>query len=378
MTIEGDIRVRLDWDGARVRGVTIRSTRPLASRVLVGRQASEVPDWVARLYSVCSVAQGSAAAAALEAAERQSLIFDASSGCAIALESLQEDLRRLLIDLPQALGDTPQVAPVASLRRALAPWLDARRAALAGNAAQRFAGESLGTIGALASQCVLGEPADVFLSRASERALRDWASEAPTLPARVARSLLERAAQGASAVRTMPPIDDAALERAVVDALRTDPAFAQAPHWHGEPVETGALARAASHPGVAALIGVHGNGLAARLFARLVQVAQTIDALARADFAGIARAWSPAPNEGVSAVQTARGLLLHYARTAGAAVASYAIVAPTDWNFHPQGALAKGLARLEARDAATLERDARLLVQALDPCVACSVEVSHA
>ena len=56
----------------------------------------------------------------------------------------------------------------------------------------------------------------------------------------------------------------------------------------------------------------------------------------------------------------------------------YTIVAPTEWNFHPQGALAQGLVGRRVADAEHAVRDARVLVQALDPCVACGVEVADA
>ena len=82
--------------------------------------------------------------------------------------------------------------------------------------------------------------------------------------------------------------------------------------------------------------------------------------------------------DGLAAVQTARGLLLHRVRLADGRVADYQIVAPTEWNFHPEGALVRGLVGIEARDDAGLVRSAQLVVQALDPCVACRVEVGHA
>ena len=78
-------------------------------------------------------------------------------------------------------------------------------------------------------------------------------------------------------------------------------------------------------------------------------------------------------------VQNARGLLLHrVALDAQGMVDDYRIVAPTEWNFHPDGALVHGLTGLAADDEARLVRQARLAVQALDPCVACRVEVVHA
>jgi Ni,Fe-hydrogenase I large subunit len=59
-------------------------------------------------------------------------------------------------------------------------------------------------------------------------------------------------------------------------------------------------------------------------------------------------------------------------------VKRYRIVAPTEWNFHPRGPLVMGLAGTAAVDEEEARRKALWLVQALDPCVACAIEVYHA
>lgn len=70
--------------------------------------------------------------------------------------------------------------------------------------------------------------------------------------------------------------------------------------------------------------------------------------------------------------EMARGLLLHWVQLDGhGAVAQYRVLAPTEWNFHPQGALALGLAALGAQDSAA----AHTLAAAFDPCVAYRVTV---
>ena len=64
VTIEGELVVRLAWDGRRVRGVRIRSTRPFAAaRVLGGKTGAEAAAMVPLLFSICGRAQGAAAAA---------------------------------------------------------------------------------------------------------------------------------------------------------------------------------------------------------------------------------------------------------------------------------------------------------------------------
>ena len=53
-----------------------------------------------------------------------------------------------------------------------------------------------------------------------------------------------------------------------------DPAFSAAPLWRGAPAETGAVARMASHPLLAAWIARRGRGAGARLLARLLELAE--------------------------------------------------------------------------------------------------------
>jgi Ni,Fe-hydrogenase I large subunit len=188
----------------------------------------------------------------------------------------------------------------------------------------------------------------------------------------------EAPALGASDVRPLPEANAADLVSAVLAALDGDPAFARAPRWRGAAAETGALARCASHAGIAAFVERHGHGVAARLLARCVDLARTVASLADGRVEPRVIAWSPSDGEGVAAVHAARGLLVHRSRVADGRVVEHAIVAPTEWNFHPDGALARGVAGLAADDEARLVRDAMLVAQSLDPCVACIVEVAHA
>ena len=71
-------------------------------------------------------------------------------------------------------------------------------------------------------------------------------------------------------------------------------------------------------------------------------------------------------------VETARGRLYHAARVEAGRVMAYRISAPTEWNFHPRGVLARWLEAAGQADAQT----AQALAALVDPCVA--VRVEHA
>lgn len=235
----------------------------------------------------------------------------------------------------------------------------------------------------IAGKHVFGGAPDAWLALMDGDTVDAWVGRAYTLPARLLRELMATAPElGRSDVALMPVPRREALVKCVVPALRRTPEFAQAPRWDGVPVETGALARMHAHPLVAAFRRRFGNAVPTRMAARLCELAALLGHLSGAHADDQAAPWAHAfPLErgtGLAAVQTARGLLLHYVAVAEGRVAHYRIVAPTEWNFHPEGALVRGLDRLEAPDEATLVRRARLAVQALDPCVACRIEVGHA
>jgi hypothetical protein len=372
MTIEGELVVRLAWNGSRVRDVAIRSSRPFAMpAVLAGRGIDEAVAIVPRLYSVCASAQGAAAAAALRCAagvDAEPVLRDALP--AIVGEAIQEQLRRLLIDLPALHDLAPAVEPVAKARAAIAPLL----AGGSGISSQEIADK----LAALCEAHVLGMPVARWLKQTTVDEVHDWAARGVTLPARIVQRWLDAQPDlGASDVAAMPRAARDVLEAAVLSPLADDPSFAARPHWRGSPVETGPWARAIDHPLVAACTRAFGNGVVTLTIARLCAVAADVERLAHGA-ADVIDAWSPRTSEGACRVETARGTLVHAARVDGGRVARYAIVAPTEWNFHPEGALARGLAGLGDGDAGSLRRRAEQVVQALDPCVSCRVEIGDA
>ncbi len=386
MSLEGELTVRLAWDGRRVRQVTIRSSRPFAiARVVANRTPSEAMALVPRLFSICAGAQGAAAASALDAASARAtpLVRRHARETAALVEAVQEHFWRLLIDWPQAMGHASAPAPVAAVRALVAPVL-ANAVAVDPPAADARARDELArALDPLARDHLYAMEPAAWLALSDAMALERWTASRATLPACLLGELLAHAPRlGASDIGLMPPATPEALAAALAPALERDPAFARAPHWNGVAVETGALARQQAHPLVAALRARDGNTAAVRMVARLVELAALLSRLHAGDVptddAPAVRSIALADGVGLAAADTARGLLVHRARIAAGRIAAYDIVAPTEWNFHPEGPLARGLAALAAADEAELVRSTRIAVHALDPCVACRVEVAHA
>jgi hypothetical protein len=384
MNLEGELVVTLAWDGQRVRRTGIRSTRPhVAARVLAGRSAADVAATVPLLFSVCGGAQRAAAACALAGAGAAGFADgSASRAVGVLVEALQEGFWHLLIGWPDAVGGDPDVTAVAAARHLIATSIVAADSTdrLSDAAAMRELAAGLSDV---AQRSLFALPPAAFAALPDVAALADWSARGETVPARILHSLLgELPAHAAVATQLLPSLSDDLVRQVLVPALRLDPGFARAPTWAGAPAETGALARMRTHPLVAACMREYGHAPVTRLVARMVDLAQSLGELAGdpqpAAAPPRARSVALAAGEGLGVVDTARGLLLHRVLLDGDRVVDYQIVAPTEWNFHPDGALAISLTGVPETVEAALLRRARVAVHALDPCVGWRVEVSHA
>jgi Ni,Fe-hydrogenase I large subunit len=384
MVIAGELIVHLGCEGRRVRQVTVRSTRPMiAARVLTGRTAADAAGTVPRLFSICSGAQGAASATALAAAGATGEAFDSGNReREVMLEALQDTFWHLLIDWPNTMGTAPCATAVATARFQIASSMRATDGTprLNDSAAMRELGERLSSV---AAQAIFGMAPAAWLKQDDVAALHAWSERGETVPAMLLGHVLSHLpALGRSTTPLMPPTQADSLLGTIVPALRDDIEFSRTPTWTGTAVETGGLARMCSEPLVAALRERFGNAVVTRVAARMVELARLLLELAAVDGpSGLPPRILALPlgkGEGLAAVETARGMLLHRARLVEQRVVDYQIVAPTEWNFHPGGALVSGLADLQADDELQLVASARLAAHALDPCVAFRVEADHA
>ena len=390
MSLEGEITIRLHWDGQRIARAELEPRQPMhPADLLRGQSAAGAAHTLPLLFSLCAKAQGVAAVTALEAA--QGMAPDPASvkwrERLVIGEAIQELLWRFLLDLPGLMNETRNTELLSKLRRhfarVVAPVMgdDAWKtpgAALpepdtaAWEAFSREVEEEIGTN-------ILGMPAEVWYRTITLNQVSRWLQAAHTPTARLLFKLWSgRGLWGDSGVPLMP---EASRERVMIEllpGLENDPDFSQHPHWQGQVMETGALARVRNHALLAGLLQRDGATVLARLVARLVELVELVRRLREPSSAPLVEYLTPVPRTGLAWVQTARGLLLHRAELDGEGrVQDYRIVAPTEWNFHPQGAFIRGLAGRSAASPEEARGYAELLVQALDPCVACRIEIAQ-
>jgi hypothetical protein len=339
--------------------VEIASSRPLVSQKLMGgRTPAEAARVARRLFSLCAQAQEVACRSACEVASGLEIDRDESErrARAVIAERAREHGWRLLLDWPQHAGHAPDVDALSALRR-----MPAENSASAMNALL---------------QEVLGEsPAD-WLQR-DLVAFDAWRMGGRTPVARLFGSLEDGPDPGACSIGLLPclvEIDQEQIGRLSAAALGIQ-GFCASPVWDGQPVETGVVARMRNRPLLAQWLEQRGRGIGARLLARLLDLAETPSRLVH-PAATTVGAWLLDRGGCVAGVETSRGLLLHFVRMAGECIGEYRIVAPTEWNFHRDGPLARGLTALP--DDAQLATRARQLTMAVDPCVAFGLEIVDA
>jgi coenzyme F420-reducing hydrogenase alpha subunit len=361
MAAEGEIRVGIVWDGHDVRSVKVDSTRPhVAGRVLAGQPWRQAATTVPLLFSICRRSQTLAstlACATAQGMEPSTNQIDARARD-VTMEVVEEYSWRAVIDWARALGEPENPRALADIRRALDTDGDEMPAAARG----------------LVEQHVFGMAAEQFLAQDSEgfdRWLHRGGTPAARLLAEIRRA---RPSLGVSEVALMPCSPRDALLRDVGAAVGADENFARAPQWNDRPAETGALARRCHDTLVLELVKRFGRAALARFVARLRELASLLVGSTTPALGGIALG----PGRGLGWVENARGLLVHYVVLDDDRIETYRIVAPTEWNFHPRGALARGLEATSAESESDLQRSATLLVQSLDPCVAASIEVRRA
>lgn len=338
---------------------TVHSTRPdLAGALTRGRKAADLPALLAGVFTLCGHAHRLTALHAVAAARGE--CFDASLAERQALQAAtaREHLLRIAHDWPHQLDGVAIGMATAELRgcplwRESAPLV-----------------ERLAALPAWLEREWLGMPVEAWLGDTAadpQRAIAWCEAQRGTSP--VAALLWRHRADAIAAQAPARPLDvlhaPSATMPLLAERIVERPRFCAEPDWHGEPAETGPWTRALDA----------GAPVPDNAWMRLV--ARLADLLQLAQPAGTRRlahgAIALGQRAAIAWTETARGLLVHRVQldAAGERVADCRVLAPTEWNFHPRGTLARALVPL--RGARALAQ-ARCLAAAFDPCVEFRIE----
>ncbi len=346
-------------DGSIVDARIALQRPAIARRLVLGQCYDQVPARLALVYHVCANAHRAAAHHACAAALGENP-STSDQTWAVLRECAFEHVWRWWIEWPKALQKEPDFASMRTLRACQAE-------------------DFCPTLARLMETTLLREPPAVWLKK-DLAALLAWAERTDTVPASWLRQhlkqhMLENEDPGATNAPFLPSVAAWNEHLAHTLALRMcdESTFCLYPHWQGTPRQTGTLARCASHPIMTAWRQRFGSGIGARVLARLVELALIATSPQRVA-AAMVRAFTVASGVGLALVETARGVLCHLAQLdRDGVVADYAVLAPTEWNFHPQGVLTTA-----SRSATLSPALGPWLVRSLDPCVAFTLEYQNA
>ena len=386
MEIEGGLQIKLHCQHERVREVEIHSHRPLqAVKIFHGKTVAELLQTLPLLYHVCGVAQASAAVAACEQAMA---IYPGEAvrqgrDMLVWMETVREHLWRILIDWADKLGEEKDKAGIAKLQQ----YLPELKQALFADGNGFYPGARIDVnakgvhsviegLKQLLEQAVFAIPVQQWLGFTDQHALQHWLESVDTVAAKMLRRVMkiDQVENLNAMVGFLPALDESSLHQRLAQADAEE--FVAQPLWQGKPFETSVLCRQRQHPLIASSLAGSGNGVMTRMVARLVELAgipaileQLLQQLLSAPQVWNVPALARHGGVGLGQVEAARGRLIHRLELEEGVVRRYQILAPTEWNFHPQGIAAQLLKQLPARDEVTLKQQADLLINTIDPCV---------
>ena len=370
--LAGSLRVR---PGAPLTEALLSGRQDWAGRIGRGQPASALPGLLSGLFSLCGHSHRLCAQLAIHAAAPGTLAAPAEVAQRLRRETAQEHVRRIGLDWPRLLAGPCGVGTDAALAALQAcPLL--KTAAPADDPWPA-------TLDWLQREC-LQMPAATWL-RAWQACGADWLLDwsrrhSGWLPALLHSAREADTGPALDMALALRVHDDPGALSTLAAALALKDCFAMRPQWHGGCAHTGPWARQDTPDDGLALTPW---ALLGSRLAELVRLCLPGDAAqGRAPRLGFG-ALQTGERQGLAWVEMARGLLVHQveidAAVEPAKVLACRVLAPTEWNFHPQGEVARRLAALDrGLPAPVLARQVGLLMAAFDPCVPFHIETEQA
>jgi hypothetical protein len=236
-------------------------------------------------------------------------------------------------------------------------------------------GHAIAELTALLGEAIFGELPSEWLSRGNAEALSFWAQRNETPAQTIFEYLVQTgmADAGGAEIAPLPPLKPQDLAACLFGDNAA--AFMARPEWEGGSRETTPLTRVMDRSVIASAASHYGYGLLTRMTACLTELAEIPSRMQALAAALAEKAPGAAPSStsrasgiGIGFAEAAPGLLIHAVELADGRVRRYHVLTPAAWNFHPQGAAARGLAAIALAPPKRRDALARLFLTAIDPC----------
>ncbi|MBT3206003.1 MAG: hypothetical protein HOM14_08740 [Gammaproteobacteria bacterium] len=388
-TIEGQIEIDLyphEKSGSRVE---IHSSRPVnVSKVMIGKNIENALSLIPLIYNICSVAQARTSLKAIQQNLNLEIhpVMETARDMLVLAESAREHLFRIFVDWPKLFAMNTEVTVPPSSAQKLNEF---KQALFKDGKAFSLDSKLRSEITRLQTlikeleqdlqQKVFGVPCNSWLTINDLDGLNHWITECDSIAARSVSFIINNnwSSEGFSDCLHLPELNPEELIKRF-NANNAEEFIAQ-PDWKGCLYETTSLTRQQQHPLVQQLILQFNNTLITRWVARLIELAsipqQLQNLLDQLETVNNIPQLKAASTTGLAQTEAARGRLIHHVQIQQQKISNYQILAPTEWNFHPQGLIAKSLTNLTPKHPEQLDQLARLVINAIDPCVGYSLRI---
>jgi Ni,Fe-hydrogenase I large subunit len=382
-----NIEMRLDTDSKPI--VNITSNRPTqACKIFIGKTPEQVLSVVPLLFNICGVAQSRASLSAIQ----QCLNITPRAQHEIArdmlllVENSKEHLLKIELSWSKLFG-----LPITSKPLPYISQLTSRfEKTLFDN--QAFQLDSSLNTNYLHVETLINElddhlEATVFQHSPNSwcqdgniETLLSWSEKQSTTAMSSIASIVKNdwLSQGVSSCSQLPKFN----EQSLLARFNDDDVhhFIQSPQWEGNCYETTVLSRQLSHPIIKSLNNEFGTGLITRWTARLAELAmipqQLRNLLQQLKRVPPSDTTMSTTTTELAQVEAVRGLLVHRVTIENGLINQYQILAPTEWNFHPEGLIKQCLENINS--SKQVENIAHLVINSIDPCVGYNLSIQHA
>ncbi len=357
--------------------VTITSSRPLhASQLLVGKSPEQALKIVPLLFNICGTAQSYNAFRVLNNKKNYK---NSAQQILVLTETLKEHLLRIFLDAPQLLNikaSDVNLSFVAQLVKQMQasilggqPIFDFENNATIQQAETQALIDEIETF---LEKHIFGMPINQWQQISTYHTLIEWSKKQQSIATKAINTIINNdwSSQAAISLQPLPALSVKELEI----ELDNDNAkhFIAQPRWQQKTYETTPLTRQRNNRLIKDLKEKHGNGLLTRWLARLVE----ISLLPLQIRTLLANKSATTESSQIAQIEAARGRLIHRAVVVNNKVKTYQIVAPTEWNFHPNGIVVESLRNIKTKTNSEYQKIAHCVINAIDPCVGYELRVS--
>jgi len=386
---EGHINIEMCLGTGSKPIVSITSNRPTqACKIFIGKTPEQVLSVVPLLFNVCGVAQSRASLSAIQ----QCLNITPKARHEIArdmlllVENSKEHLLKIELSWPKLFGfpitskTLPYISQLTSLFEKTLFDNHAFQLDSSLNTHYLHVETLIDELDDYLEATVFQQPPNSWCQDGNIETLLSWAEKQSTTAMSSIASIFKNdwLSQGVSSCLQLPKLN----EQSLLTRLNDDDAhhFIQSPQWEGSCYETTVLSRQLSQPIIKSLNNEFGTCLITRWTARLAELAiipqQLRSLLQQLKKARPSDTADSAATTELAQVEAARGLLVHRVTIENGLINQYQILAPTEWNFHPEGLIKQCLENIN--NSKQVENIAHLVVNSIDPCVGYKLSIQHA